>query len=287
MLKISLFLFVAATAAAQTEIDDGGSVTLDSGVIVNLRTTAEPPMPRSAYPPLGVGFRSDGNTMRFIICDDSSASCFGFRLEVSAADRSGARVATFGPMGPEGAGMSVALENGAEFKQAPLPRYPAPQTIRDGGARIVEYLYFDFGTRTAESRDFTIDDGPAAFAFKPAGEVLVNGAKPSANAVFMDGHGRATVWVYLPGRGRYILSLVPHAGFVKAGVVRGAHMAFQADGQHFEVRLGRPLAGTHAPWNLYVLHDPRYVPLPGQAASVLVGADRLENLLPKITPARR
>ena len=290
MFRISLVLVLASAAAAQTEISDGGSVTLESGVTIKLKTVMEPAMPRSKFVPLGTGFRSDGNTMRFILWDDVSASCFGVRVDVSAEENGGVRRVTFGPVGPEGAGMSVAFGD-RPYKESPLPKYPPPQELRDGDTialdlmvsadgkeRVVEYLKFEFGGKTAGARDFTLDDGPAHFSFKPAGEVLVNGSKPSGNAVFIDGRqGHATVWVYLPVRGRYILSLLPHEGFVKAGVVRGSSLAFQADGKQLEVRLGSPLAGSQTPWNLYMLRDPHFVPPPGQEGRVIVSADRLEN----------
>jgi hypothetical protein len=292
MVRISLCLLIATAAAAQTELGNG-VVTLESGVTIKNRTVVEPTMTHSAFLPLGFGFRG-GDALRYVICDKTSGTCVGFRLQVSAADSAGDRLATFGPIGPEAADMVVPITGDLPFRQAPLPKYPAPQTVHDGDtfaldlmtsadgkARIVNYLHFDFGGKAADARDFTIDDGLAAFAFKPAGEVLVNGTKPPGNAVFIDGHNRATVWVYLPGRGRYVLSLVPHDGFVRAGVARGAHLTFQAERDRVEVRLGQPLAGTEQAWNLYVLHEHGYTPLPGQEQLTIVSADRLENLLPK------
>ena len=294
MVKISLCLLIATAAAAQTEIDGGGSVTLDSGVVITLRTVAEPAMPASALQHLIVGFRGDGNSMRFQICDDATRRCFGFRLRVYALDLTGARAATFGPAGPEGSGMSVESER-KRFEEAPLAKYPMPQKIRpgdtialdvmvsaDGKERIVEYLKFDFENGGVTLRDFTIDDGPITYAREPAPVgVQIDGLQYRGTTTFSEGKGGATVWIYLPGRGRYILSLVPHEGFVKAGFVRANVMAFSADGREYRIHLGKPLVATAGPWNLYVLHDATFLPPKAIRDDVFVSCDRLENLLPK------
>jgi hypothetical protein len=62
----------------------------------------------------------------------------------------------------------------------------------------------------------------------------------------------ATVWFCYPGQGRYILSPVPHEGFI---------------------------LGSKGAWNLYVLHAPSYAPKENR--QVRFATDRLENLLPK------
>lgn len=61
----------------------------------------------------------------------------------------------------------------------------------------------------------------------------------------------ATFWVAIPGAGRYILSLISHAGARKGGVVRDYVLAFEDGGDSYEVRLGGPVAGAGKAWNLY------------------------------------
>jgi hypothetical protein len=88
------------------------------------------------------------------------------------------------------------------------------------------------------------------------------------------------VWFYYPGQGRYVLSLVPHDGFSKAGDIRDNVISFQGEGQQFEIRTMKLIVGSSAgAWNLYVLHDPTFQPK--EAGSVQFATDRLENLLPK------
>ena len=101
------------------------------------------------------------------------------------------------------------------------------------------------------------------------------------------------MWLYLPGQGRYILSLVPHQGFQKLGVVRDNVISFPANGQQYELRAYSPIVGAGGAWNLYILHDPSYhgdfenaavsvnKALPPGTLFVGLGVGRLDNLLPK------
>jgi hypothetical protein len=111
--------------------------------------------------------------------------------------------------------------------------------------------------------------------------VSVNSVDVPVISQIRDDSKGATLWVYFPGHGRYILSLSPHEGFVQAGTVNGQRTLFSADGQNYEVWLGKPLIAAEGPWNLYVLHEPQFVPPGTKPSFAVVSVDRLENLLPK------
>jgi len=181
---------------------------------------------------------------------------------------------------------------------APLPKYPPLQTVNygdtialdlmtsaDGSEKIVDYIQLTAPANagppppaaTAEPRDFSIDDGPVKFSIDAAA-VIVNGEKVSSGMTF---YGGATLAFYFPGQGRYILSLAPHDGFVKSGTVRANVVAFQANGRQYEIRFSAPIAGSDKAWNLYVLHDPSYLPNSNAIDSAQGAIDRLDNLLPK------
>lgn len=57
------------------------------------------------------------------------------------------------------------------------------------------------------------------------------------------------VWFYLPGRGRYILSLVPrpNLGFTQAGEVRGGKITFNFERDSFTLECPTPIAPGDAP----------------------------------------
>lgn len=91
------------------------------------------------------------------------------------------------------------------------------------------------------------------------------------------------VWIYVPGRGRFALSLVPRGQFRRAGSVRGTSLTFTVDGLTYTVSSASQIAPGQSAFNLYVLHQPRWKPTFENANldTVHIGAaDRLEYLTP-------
>ena len=92
------------------------------------------------------------------------------------------------------------------------------------------------------------------------------------------------VWFYVPGKGRYILSLTarPELDFKQAGELRGGLIKFTLDGDTFTVECPIEIAEGHAPYNLYVLRDALYEPTSvrqkGQFAVGSVGVEELVML---------
>jgi hypothetical protein len=83
------------------------------------------------------------------------------------------------------------------------------------------------------------------------------GATPRAAA-----HGRL-LYLYLPGNGRYIFSLVPQPelGFIRAGQVSGNLLQWTSDGDTFRVESTAPIIATGGPFYIYMLHDPDWQPV--------------------------
>ncbi len=283
-----------------------------SGPAVEFNAVVEPPLTHPDQLKLGWGvFKSQtkGSSVwhRFVI-DQVHAQYFGYDLDVQSLPGPRQYRVTFAPLsiGPE-------QLQPRELSPLPLPQYPEPQTVTvgdsiavdllispDGKRKIVDYIRFHlisgFGgpppaKTTAAPRDYTLDDGPLKFDF--AGFVLINDQRFQGQTWFTKGKdGGATLWFSFGGKGRYILSLAPHEGFLEAGTVRDNVVSFQAEGQKYEIRMNTPIAGSGGAWNLYVLHDPSYYPgagdlrmlPPGASAgpgTVIGGTDRLQNLLPK------
>jgi hypothetical protein len=153
----------------------------------------------------------------------------------------------------------------------------------DGTRRIVDYIRVSLhpleppaATTTAEPRDFTVDDGAVTYDAS-ATSVWIDGKKQTGILGFTGKPG-STFWIAFPGHGRYILSLIPHEGLVKSGVVCDNVLFFQDGGDQYEVRFMSSVAGRGKAWNLYVIRDGGYETLTSDAVSA--GIDRLENLLP-------
>jgi hypothetical protein len=247
---------------------------------------------------------------RFVI-DRVHHEYFGYDVSVQAA-ASGEYSVTLGPPSavPDADGLVFLGITGALSPLA-LPKYPAPQQVKsgdtialdvlvspDGKQKIVDYIQFspaaagdphtpDAAIATDEPRDFTVDDGPIKTDFE--GFVSINGQRFQGQTWF-DKKPGATLWFYFPGQGRYVLSLVPHAGFQNLGNVRDNVVSFESDGQHYEVRMRTPIVSSGGTWRIYVLHDPSYqpehlslrtVPSGPPALMVIGGTDRMEHLLPK------
>jgi hypothetical protein len=300
--RLWLFLAVTAMAAAQTGNMGSGVAVLDSGVTLRYRTVIEPKLATSAFRGMGGGgFGTSGNSIDHAIYDRAAQAYFGYEMTVHPGGDPGTRRVMFGPV--NGARLEKALKAVAgdlPLNAAPPPLFPAPQVVHngdtiamdlmlspDGRERIVDYIQFSFGevpkapaAATATPEDFTLDDGPLNLELNQA-DVFIDGQKFTGYVIIYAWHGGATMWFYFPGQGRYLLSLAPHEGFTKAGVVRATNITFSADGHDYQIRVTDPVAGTEKAWNLYVMRDAAYLPRPAIVKSVVGSADRLENLLPR------
>ena len=135
------------------------------------------------------------------------------------------------------------------------------------------------------TRDFSAD----AVGFKiTASRLIINGTPVNeSTGKFGIGVTGALVWVYAPGRGRFILSLAPREGynFQKTGTIQGSKISFSMGGNQYEWVSASPIvASENDNWNLWVLHDPDYFPdyAGAKADSYLFGAaDSIEFLIKK------
>ncbi len=66
------------------------------------------------------------------------------------------------------------------------------------------------------------------------------------------------VWLSLPGRGRFLPSLSPYAGypFQKAGVVSGFGLSFSLNGDRYRLLTKKQITESSGNWNFYVLAAP-------------------------------
>jgi hypothetical protein len=267
-------------------------------ITVQFRTVAEPPLPA---PGAFTGkVTRVGNTLHRLLVDRNGQSYIGYDLVVSGDAANGFQAA-FEPLSnaPE---MLRTFFAALDLKPVPQPKYPAPQKVKqgeaialdvmvssDGRGKIVDYIQFSPpqppdlppATGTAPARDMTVDDEPLNLTVESLERctVLIGGQKFGGKVGFVDGNG-STLWVALPGHGRYILSLAPHPGFVPAGTIREHVIAFRDGDRQFEVRLANPIAPAGNAWNLYVWHDAAFVPVaPAAVDAVIVGKGRLERLV--------
>jgi hypothetical protein len=124
-------------------------------------------------------------------------------------------------------------------------------------------------------------DGPAREYSTEDAELHIQPARITINGT-AEGHiGRvraasgALVWIYVPGHGRYVLSLAPRTelGFAKAGEVRGDTVTFTAGKDQLRLDLTSAAAPGETAYVLYLLHDAEWAPTAqGQGGLVLCGS---------------
>ncbi len=303
MLRTSLIFALAASGLAQThapgfngmpaserEIMSGSGHT-KSGLTIAFRSVLTPA--GASWSGLGEGgIWVDAETMHRYMIDRKDNLYFGYDLAIGEKDASGARLVTFKPL-TETSRIDPS-EIPAGMKLMELPKYPPAEAIRgeetlaldlmvsaDGKQRLTDYIKIlssppPAARTAADLRDFTIDDGPVIFdttqwTFWEQGQQY-------QGAYGFTGKPGATLWVAIPGKGRYVLSLAPHEGFTKSGAVRGNVVTFGDSGRQYEIRFQSPVAGAGKAWNLYVKHDLSYVANQG-TSMIQIGVDRLENLV--------
>jgi hypothetical protein len=161
------------------------------------------------------------------------------------------------------------------FSQRTTIGSPIPLTGRGGRGQPAERAV---PTVEGPSRDFLPADAEMRLT-QP--RVTLNGT-PQEPAL------RATpsvtgnlVWFYIPGRGRYILSLVPRPEleFHKAGEVRGGRVALKLNGDDITLECLSEIATGHAPYNIYALRDSSWEPTAqAQKGQLAIGSVDAEEL---------
>jgi hypothetical protein len=86
------------------------------------------------------------------------------------------------------------------------------------------------------------------------------------------------VWIYVPGRGRYLLSLAPRPGFSLAGQVGGMSLEFELRNDEIQIDAKERIAEGSAMYNLYVLHQSNWLPAneTGGSRALIGSTDRVE-----------
>jgi hypothetical protein len=197
---------------------------------------------------------------------------------------------------PVGWPMPPPSRNPADWTFEPLPAYLQPQTLREGETLRVELLTDkDTGRKMYENLRILPERGPVRASIVRGAPLAVNRPMPvvptvagtarefsaadaelqltqphvTLNGAPQDSTGRnpATVhgpllWFYLPGHGRYVLSLVPHPDldFKLAGEARGGVISFSLGAASIKLECPVPVAPGSFAYNLYVLHDPEWEP---------------------------
>ncbi|MBX7174015.1 MAG: hypothetical protein K1X72_23795 [Pyrinomonadaceae bacterium] len=125
---------------------------------------------------------------------------------------------------------------------------------------------------TAAPKDFTLDEITMQIT---NASLNVNGKQMAEKKSVMGGN----IYFYLKGKGRFILSPVPHEGFnfQKTGVIDITKISFEMNGDKYEIKSVMPLMFHGGKWNLWVLYDPDY--RPNSDVEIEFGGGKIESLI--------
>jgi hypothetical protein len=158
-----------------------------------------------------------------------------------------------------------------------LPKYPVIPKVKMGetvaldllvnprtGQKVVDYLTVGRQAPRREepaAHDFGLPDVELS-TFEP--HVLLNGKLTASSAAGLSGQ---VVWLYLPGHGRFSLSLFPDEkrGFVRNGSTAGSGFTFRDGNDEYRVECSRPVAPGSGRYNLFVRHERDWYPGPDDA----------------------
>jgi hypothetical protein len=161
---------------------------------------------------------------------------------------------------------------------------------KESGVKIVDYVKVSFersnlgdDNPTTLPRDFTLD--AVALTIRDY-RLFVDGNLVAAGKPGTIFSG-ALVWCYVEGQGRFIFSLVPRDGyeFQKVGIVKNNSIEFTVKGKRYEWFSDSAILPSGGTWNIWVLHDPKYLPF-GSQEVVKKEKNKLEKLDDSIKAAQ-
>jgi hypothetical protein len=252
----------------------------------------EPARPAGKEVHIGGGGAEDSTTNHRILMDHDQRKYFGYDLQVAVLG-GGRYQLNFKPLTVTNSMRQFFDSDGSfeSWSEIRLPSVPVSMPLNEGetvaldlmanpttGEKIVEYISVSPPSVSSGSRrDLQMGDIQMSLA---SPKLQINGKNWAWNQG--DAHGAArgpVLWIYIPDRGRFLISFVPHAelGFKQAGEAKGSVIKFSWNGETYELKGSDRILPADGSWNVYVFQDRGY-----QAAypPALYGAgDRPDSLL--------
>lgn len=287
LLILNVMLLPASTAGQQDSasfvipLTQGGFASfkldvspLDSGSLTQKSAIVPPPF-------LSRVVKGDGNVLHRLVMDEQGRFVFVYdlvitqlgvpnRFAISARSIDASFEESLRTTNP------TAFQTATELKLATLARPTKEQIVPDGatvaldllvnvplGVKVVDYVtvvsresLLPSGRPTGPVRDFALNNV----------ELSIKNYQLYVDNKFVSTTGRrnctgSIIWFHLPGRGRFIFSLVPYEGydFRKVGVIENHRISFVWNEVSYEWISREPIVGSGGLWNLWVLHDPNFV----------------------------
>lgn len=298
---VSIFAFVCFVfGLTQNAAAQQGEISFANGISVAINTEQGKGNASQAniYTTSGNG----DNVIHRLLIDRKSRIYFGYDLIVAPlADEKQFEV-IIKKLSIKDVGPVVDKMGGlADLTERTLPAYPDKIIVRDGDTIKLDLLenpqtkekvsdvvrisrrkqqfttaFFDSNT----PKDFSLSDLRMSLTgFEP----FVNDQKLPFNGGGMSG---AVMWIYFPGKGRFIFSPTEQtaSGFQKVGLIDNDRITFSYDGENYKFVSNKPILCTGGKWNLWVMFDPSYKPATNIAADApfsFGATNKVENLFEK------
>jgi hypothetical protein len=299
VLFAAVALVKAQTGAANKEIvplPDGGFVAfMNKATWAELRVAMQLRQLPAALRPQTLADRDQ--IIHRVLRDRDGRFVFGYDLWVSSDSTNKQFHVAIRPLASDLASSLRANEQPTAESLSTFPKPTEPQTLPEGaefsldllinkttGVKIVDIVKVSFDRASLggenpplRARDFTAD----AVAMEMKDYSLLVNDELIATGKSKTGSAGALLWLYVPERGRFIFSLVPRPdyGFEKVGTVSANKIEFSLRGNHFEWLSSSPILHEEGTWNLWVLSDPKYMPLMG---SVMAPPPKEKGTLEKL-----
>lgn len=240
------------------------------GVTAWFETRLEPGSPSIRR--YGGGVLSENHVIKRHLCNFDNLTYFGYDLTMEALPDGRARL-RFTGLTITPSKMSEIYREVPHWTALPLPSAPATLDVKAGetvaldlfanlstGQKVTEYLTIANNARAdarieGPARDFTADDVDIT-VHSP--KVSIDGKRTFSWRGSIAG---PSVWVDLPGHGRFVFSLLPRPdlGMQKAGEIRGGVMTWRSGGHDYAIATSMPIAPGSRAYHLYVFAVPRTV----------------------------
>lgn len=263
-----------------------GEAQLADGTYIQATRQAEPPVPDEQWKKMGFGASTEGNRREGYWYDKATHTYSGYDLTVKPVGHTEYLLTVQELKKP--LYVLVAVRDAGKYRQIALPALPAARVVRAGEPFLIELARVPTGQRVLEKVELshpsfhsflegfaaTVHQRHARFAMwlqslfdNGGGQLRLEAPKVYVNGeVALDwtgGQGPSVagrgVDLYLPGRGRFILTLHRDGDqrFQPAGTIDGSAMDFQVDGSSYRI-VTRGAVAPSGEQTLYVLHEPDF-----------------------------
>jgi hypothetical protein len=194
--------------------------------------------------------------------------------------------------GPSSDPPTADVRGKADWRFVSPAQFPVPQIVKDADSvrlelysegtpanttrQLVDYIHAGredrMVMRVEAARDYYAADAELSVT-QP--RLRINGVARDSAAVLPETIRGLVLWVYVPGYGRYVLSLHAHPelGFESAGEAAGNSLTFTADGNVFRMDTSERVAAGSGTYTVYVLPDLDWIPAdPQDRPQIMMGA---------------